>query len=340
MTLLVTCPSSTALLAPELEGTGGAPLQTLVQDSSLLALLGRLSTLVFVDGGTLVPVAQQNGSIGAPFSTIQAGVDGLASSGGVVLIAPGVYDEAVSASGFVRLESMFPSELLTPCVIITSVTATATGTVELLGVRVITYTASITLSVTFFHSTVNTLNAPAATVNARGCSLGPITCLSIFNSDNCVHSGLITYSSATATNTFSNGCIFTSAANIVGGGGTSVVLMDADSNFRFKLAGRTFTTVGRVGISSALARATISVTPPVLLAGAIGEAAAVSTVGTELEGLGTLSVISVQKSGVLAGGGALIGWRVSASNAVILQFLGPTLANPQNFFFSKLTQNT
>lgn len=57
-----------------------------------------LTRTFYVDKGTALPADDQTGSMAAPFSTVQAGVDALAElgeGGGVLLIAPGEYTENV-----------------------------------------------------------------------------------------------------------------------------------------------------------------------------------------------------------------------------------------------------
>jgi hypothetical protein len=303
-----------------------------------------LSNVRVVDGGTTLPLSEQSGSFISPFSTVQAAVDSLAGvSGGLVLIAPGTYNEAVIVSSFVRLQALFLDQATGSPVTITSITKIANAALDLVGITATTLTTLVSGgAVGLFQSTVGTLAAALSVITARGCTFSSaFTALSLFTVDNCVFLGLITLASTTATSTFSNGCTFGGAADIVGGGGTCTVQMDADSMFLFKNAANTFTTVANIIVRTSMARAAVSVTVPVLLAGVLGDAAPVTLVGTELAGTGTGTGIAVtDPSAGITGGGACIGCRVSAGNTLVFKFIGPTTGGAQTFVVAKLTSGT
>jgi len=68
------------------------------------AVVVPLSEAMWVDPGTLVPTADQNGSEGAPFDAIQTAVDALAAKvQGTVVLAPGVYPAEVINVGATKL---------------------------------------------------------------------------------------------------------------------------------------------------------------------------------------------------------------------------------------------
>jgi len=58
-----------------------------------------LSDVVWIDGGTTVPLVDQDGSIGAPYATIQQALDGMSGTQLCALICPGDYTAEVLSFG-------------------------------------------------------------------------------------------------------------------------------------------------------------------------------------------------------------------------------------------------
>lgn len=92
MPLLLTVPQDSSL---ELSLNNGGSIQADPIDSAALTGGTPLSNVVFVDGGTSVAPASQDGSIGSPYSTLAAALTANALTGGTFLITPGDYSAEV-----------------------------------------------------------------------------------------------------------------------------------------------------------------------------------------------------------------------------------------------------
>src|SRR5512138_1665214 len=77
------------------------------------ASLAQLTNTRWVDKTTTVPVPDQTGTVGAPFSTLAAGLAALAATGGTLLMVPGDYStegalavDGAFAFGFVNVAGL------------------------------------------------------------------------------------------------------------------------------------------------------------------------------------------------------------------------------------------
>lgn len=301
-----------------------------------------LSLVRYVDGGTAVPAAQQTGSIVAPFSTVQAAVDSLGVvSTGVVFIAPGTYLENVvvvaSAMNFIGLTS---NRLPGTLPVITSITKSGTNAISLQTVSVGTLTASagciVDLAIVGDATIVGQLTATQSTFS------GLLTVGNVGLALSCSFQNLITLTTPNGVNRFSGSNQFFAAADIVGPGGTSSVLFDAESNSRFRGVSNTITTVPTVRVEARLGTASVVVAVPALVAGATGEAA-VSVAGTELDGITTANAVAANPPvaalapGVGLGNGGFLSCRVTATNTITFTFLGALTGGNATFQVTRLT---
>lgn len=100
-----------------------------------------LTATVYVDGGTLVDPGDQDGSIGKPYSSLQAAVDANAGSGDFafinLLVAPGIYAEDVTLTKFqqayVSIACTVPGIFLDGSVPGNGIYVTLAGVVSLTG---------------------------------------------------------------------------------------------------------------------------------------------------------------------------------------------------------------
>lgn len=193
-----------------------------------------LSDIIYSDGGTIVPLAEQNGSINAPFKTITAGITHVPAGGGL-LVTPGNY----AAEGAIHVTSNlqilpisdpFTSQIVIDSLVITAVlnlnNTQVNGTTDLGAPIIRTLTAN---SCGFSGA----ITGNGIIVARNGCFFGDtIECDFITASDSSFN-GNITCSSTVAT--FAN-CTFDSAIAITFAAPGTVIL-DAASLASWNLSG-------------------------------------------------------------------------------------------------------
>lgn len=112
------------------------------------AVVVPLSEAVFVDPGTLVPSADQNGTPGAPFAAVQTAVDVLAAKvQGTIVLAPGVYPAEAVTVGATKLTLLGLGTAEAGCdlTLVTFGASALLCLVNLAGVGALTSTAALVL---------------------------------------------------------------------------------------------------------------------------------------------------------------------------------------------------
>lgn len=318
-----------------------APLQLRYGSSgppaSAVDFIPVLSAVRYVDGATSVPSDEQDGSQAAPFTTLQGAIDSLAGQPGTLYINPGTYAEAVTISASIQFIGL-TSNRLAPTISITSITASGSASVSLYGIQAVGTVTTSTGQLIAFLSQVTTSATLGGALTVTQCTIGAITCTQINQALTTLFTGAITLtnSASSGVSRFSAGCRFQAAADITGPGGSAVVTFDGESRKNFASVSNTVTSAA-VSVLNQLPSALVSFTVPVLAAGAIGEASSASLASTELGGIAAgAGVHANPDAGGVAGGGAVIQARVSATNVVTLTFLGPTTGGAENFLLTQL----
>lgn len=296
-----------------------------------------LSASRYVDGATAVANDNQNGAQVAPFTTIQEAVDSLEGQPGTIFINPGTYAEAVTISASVQFIGL-TSNRLAPTISITSITASGSASVSLYGIQSVGTVTTGTGQLIAFLSQVTTSATLGGGLTVTQCTIGAVTCTQVNQALTTLFTGAITVtnSASTGISRFSSGCRFQAAADITGPGGSATVIFDGESRKNFASVNNTVTSAS-VQVLNQLPSALVSITVPALAAGALGEASSASLAATELGGIAAgAGVHANPDAGGVAGGGAVIQSRVSATNVVTLTFLGPTTGGAENFLLTQL----
>lgn len=314
-----------------------------------------LSLAYYADPDTLVAPADQNGFIGAPFSSLAsafAAASAIFASDAVMpvlILSPGSYASFSTTGGSepVILEGLAGAGTPTPPTIVGNVTADAGSTLNLVNLDL---QANVTglVSAKLDHCTVGgNVDAPnvdiidcpsiaivenVSILNARYSTLGSINALSLLGSfDFCTLSDI----DAPGASLVIQNCIFTGTNTVTCG----ALTIDSQSYKRALQRNVTFTLSGALTFSDQPLSATISIVVPAVAADAVGYVNT-SLVGTPLEDLFDTNdpvLVNPQSDLVAAGaGGGFINARISAANTLRTAFNGALAGGAANFTVTRI----
>lgn len=348
---------------------GDAFLAQLADPAAIADTTTPLSSVLFVDGGN-TGAATPNGSIGAPFRTIQAAIDAASDSLSIctsIYIAPGTYADAVNAgSKFVALIGLVvPSEDRGVLINNTVNANTDLFLQNLILAGAVTCTALTMLDCQMSEADISGANAViSSSTNGNN---------TFFSLVNVTMSGGLTLTrmnlqgNVEADAILIDGCVFEAVAQTItansSASGTDICTVlnsrksEAGNVVTFvcsveggNLAVDTFsnqymnnnvaTTFTLIRVLGALAEETISVTVPAVAAGNVGYANVTAVAG--LKGITTADVVDGNPTEdlVTAGaGGGYINCRVSGNDTIRCAFVGPLAGGASNFRFVRLTRS-
>jgi hypothetical protein len=304
----------TRLLNTDVSGAGG---------------LFNLSTVLFVDNGTIVPGPSQNGNIESPFATIAAGI-AAASSSDTLFLTQGSY----FTEGLITVNKLLYMRGFGGDGSLALLTLTAGITVQCEDVSVV---AAVTVPATsFFYGKKGTLSGGISGnggINLRDMTVTVgITAATLF-ADNCTIVGDIHLSDVNCSFTQ---CTLAGTPTITFTGAAGTITMDGFTYDKW-LTGNGTVVNGKIKVINSLPNATVPVTVPALVVGELGYVN-VSVASTDLVGIEENTPIAAGPTDDLAAGGTgspgfFINARVSATNTVRFAFMGQ-FDSPQTVDFN------
>jgi hypothetical protein len=356
MVLALTIPTGSAGEIHECLKAGGQVVRPIVADVQDLAAMLPLTRAVYVDKDTAAPPALQDGTIAYPFATIQAAATALTATGGVILIAPGQYTEPAITlpAAQISLQALGPKSQGSNANV--TLNNSVSGTSDI-GASNISFINALSTTARLFVDNCAVTNFSAGTgvsivqnsqitnttctgtLQAYNCTFTNTTTLATVESYDCRWSGL----SCTGALTIRNST--TTFAVSVGG---NCIVQDTSFGIALTVTGQLVSdysslapilasvTAGSFNLAASpiSPKITVSVTVPVVAAGAVGYVD-VALGATKLAGLvaaGSLLVANPTADLVAAGaGGGFINVRANGANTARFAFLGPLAGGASNF---------
>lgn len=338
-----------ALVAMVQQGDAHAVADGIVLPPIGGASVAALTNTFFVDQGTAVAAPSQDGSIGAPFSTITAAIAALAA-GGTLLIVPADYSVEApivvgTATSFINLSgSQYPGGPVLSEVILPQLTGDGAKVIEgctiantvSSGNSVTTISCGISADITAVgYQDLNSVFLAGVGIQVNGAaSDGELRGTRCADAVNPVTINMPAARTLRLIEVLFN---LTGSANIVFAGPGGLVDADGTSFSSFVGSASVITNGTFQTLWNGWAKVIANVVVPALGGAELGYVDA-STVGTILEGLTQNSVVVVNPQGDLAaagaGGGFLAGARVSAPDTVRLAFVGTLAGGAANFTIS------